>query len=612
MKSTSGAARLRYPSLVFLVLLALLLTFTLGSVGGQSAGAAGPPEMVKVFVAFDRMAGPAEQALVRAAGGEIRHTYTIVPALSASIPEAALAGLAKNPRVVRIEPVLEAYAIDAELDYTWGVETIGAGLVHDAGTTGAGVEVAVIDSGIDNTHPDLDANYAGGWDFANDDPYPMDDNGHGTHVAGTIAAEDNNEGVVGVAPGAQVYGLKVLGADGSGYYDDIVAALEWVVTQNTLGANIQVTNNSYGSSGDPGETVRQAFDNSYTAGVLHIAAAGNSGNRGGGGDSVIYPARYSSVVAVAAVDSNDGRASFSSTGPDVEMAAPGVAIPSTVPDGGYESWSGTSMASPHVAGTAALLIASDVATTPEAIRLRLQETAVDLGTAGHDSKYGYGRVDAPAAVGVPVGEPDDTNPPAAPIDLTASAADSQVSLDWADNSESDLAGYNVYRSTTSGSDYTTNVNDSLVLGSTFTDTGLTNGTTYYYVVTAVDTAGNESPYSKEASATPTAGSSTPGTIGATDITFATEGGRYGTAHLLIGVVIEDTNAQPIANASVTISVLYPDGATSSHNGTTDSSGTASFKLTNAPNGFYTVTVTDVSASGLTWDEEQYSKTWDKQ
>src|SRR5680860_213253 len=198
MKSTSGAARLRYPSLVFLVLLALLLTFTLGSVGGQSAGAAGPPEMVKVFVAFDRMAGPAEQALVRAAGGNIRHTYTIVPALSASIPEAALAGLAKNRRVVRIERVLEAYAIDAELDNTWGVNKIGAGRVHGAGTTGAGVQVAVIDSGIDYTHSDLSANYAGGWDFVNNDNSPMDDNGHGTHVAGTIAAEDNGTGVVGV------------------------------------------------------------------------------------------------------------------------------------------------------------------------------------------------------------------------------------------------------------------------------------------------------------------------------------------------------------------------------------------------------------------------------
>lgn len=610
MKSRSVAARPGYPILVFLALLALLLALTLGVVGGQSATAASPPAMVKVFVAFDCVPGLPEQALVRAVGGEIRHTYTIVPALSASIPEAALAGLEKNPRVVRIEPVLEVYAIDAELDNTWGVKKIGAGLVHDLGTTGAGVEVAVIDSGIDYTHPDLDANYAGGYDFVNEDPYPMDDNGHGTHVAGTIAAEDNGTGVVGVAPGAQVYGLKVLGADGSGSYDDIVAALDWIVAQNAMGAtNIQVTNNSYGSSGDPGETVRQAFDSSYAAGVLHIAAAGNSGNPAGRSDSVIYPARYASAVAVAAVDSSDARASFSSTGPDVEVAAPGVAIPSTVPGGGYESWSGTSMASPHVAGTAALLIASGGATTHEAIRLRLQETAVDLGTAGHDWKYGYGRVDAATAVGVPIEEPD-TTPPAAPTGLAASAGDSQVSLDWADNSESDLAGYNLYRSTTSGGGYA-QVNTSLVTSSTLTDTGLTNGTTYYYVVAAVDATGNESAYSNEASATPTAGSSTPGTIGATDITFATEGGRYGTAHLLIGVVIEDTSGQPIANASVTISVRYPNGATSSYNGTSGSNGATTFKITNAPSGSYTVTVTNVSASGLTWDGSQHSETWTK-
>ena len=111
---------------------------------------------------------------------------------------------------------LKIHAIDAELDNTWGVKRIGAGIVHDGGNEGLGVKVAIIDSGIDYTHPDLNGNFAGGHDFVNGDTDPMDDNGHGTHVAGSAGAEDNSSGVVGVAPQAQLYALKVLSSAGGG------------------------------------------------------------------------------------------------------------------------------------------------------------------------------------------------------------------------------------------------------------------------------------------------------------------------------------------------------------------------------------------------------------
>ena len=383
------------------VVLSVALAFVLAFGLIASSAAAQPPETVKVLISFDRQPGPAEEGIVRGVGGGVKYTYHLVPAIAASIPQAAIQGLLRNPRVTSIEPDITVYAIDAELDNAWGVKRIGAGTVHDGGNKGTGVKVAVIDSGIDYTHSDLDANYAGGYDFINNDPDPMDDNGHGTHVAGTVAAEDDGVGVVGVAPEAMVYALKVLGADGSGSYSDVIAALQWAVDNG-----IQVTNNSYGSSGDPGDTVKAAFDNTYAAGVLHVAAAGNSGTPPGKGDNVIYPAKWESVIAVAATDESDNRARWSSTGTDLELAAPGVDINSTLLGGGYGEKNGTSMASPHVAGVAALVIAGEGLSNIQ-VRNRLQQTADDLGDAGFDTKYGYGLVDADeaAAPSGPVNDP---------------------------------------------------------------------------------------------------------------------------------------------------------------------------------------------------------------
>lgn len=368
---------------------------------------------VRVFIGFTQRPGPPQEAMVRGLGGEIRYTYHLIPAIAATIPGKAIDALQRNPNVTRIEPVIKVYAIDAELDNAWGVKRIGAGTVHDAGNRGAGVKVAIIDSGIDYTHPDLDANYVSGYDFVNDDDDPMDDAGHGTHVAGTVAAEDNGEGVVGVAPAASLYALKVLDASGSGDYSDVIAALQWVVDHG-----LQVTNNSYGSSGDPGTLVKEAFDNAYAAGVLSVCAAGNSGNPPGRGDNVIYPARYESCIAVAATDQSDKRARWSSTGLDVELSAPGVNINSTLPGGGYGGMSGTSMASPHVAGTAALVITAGI-TGNDAVRQQLVDTADDLGDPGLDTKYGYGLVDADEAAGTPP-------PPVTDIAITEVSVPSSV------------------------------------------------------------------------------------------------------------------------------------------------------------------------------------------
>lgn len=282
----------------------------------------------------------------------------------------------------------------------WGIDRIDADLVWDT-NTGVGSKVAVLDTGIDVDHPDLDV--AGGYNaITNIEGAADDDNGHGTHVAGIIAAlNDTGEdtgAVTGVAPDASLYAVKVLNAAGSGYVSDVVEGIYWAISND-----MDVINLSLGTSTDY-STLHTAVDDAYAAGIVVVAAAGNEGNPPGKGDNVIYPAKYSSVIAVAATNQDDERPKRSSTGPDLELAAPGVDILSTWNDGDYKSKSGTSMAAPHVSGTVALMLASGVYTVDE-VRSILQATADDLGAAGWDSKYGYGLVDAEeAATGV------ETNP----------------------------------------------------------------------------------------------------------------------------------------------------------------------------------------------------------
>jgi subtilisin family serine protease len=386
------------------------------------------PETVKVLIAFGRQPGPAEQALVRGMGGSVKYTYHLVPAVAATLPEPAISALEANPHVTRVEPDRQMRALDTELNNSWGVTRISAGTVHNGGNKGDGVRLAIIDSGINYNHPDLDDNYVfvgGGYDFVQGDSDPMDVYGHGTHVAGTACAEDNDNGdpdgpygVVGVAPACDLYALRVLDDNGYGDSQDLIAALEWAVDNG-----IQVANLSLGWDMNPGDTVQAAFDNAEDAGLVIVAAACNNGNRPGKGDNVCYPALYDSVIAVAATDASDRRASFSSTGVQVELAAPGVSVFSTWNDDTgyydpqpvcrtvegvqecYKYGSGTSMASPHVAGTAALILAAKPDWTNDQVRAQLRATADDLGTTGWDPQYGFGLVDAAEAAPAPANDP---------------------------------------------------------------------------------------------------------------------------------------------------------------------------------------------------------------
>lgn len=266
-----------------------------------------------------------------------------------------------------------------------GVSQIKAPGAWDS-SRGKGIRVAVLDTGIDSAHPDIAPNYKGGISFVPGQT-TMDGNSHGTHCAGTIAAAINGTGVIGVAPAASLYAVKVLDNSGSGQWSWLIAGINWCI-QNKM----KVLSMSLGGPGAPA-ALGAMCDAAWNNGLLLVAAAGNSGG------AIGAPASFPNVIAVSAIDSANVIASFSSRGPKIELCAPGVSVLSTIPGGGYGTKSGTSMACPHVAGTAALAWGGHRWANNVAIRRLLAWTSDNLGVPGRDPLYGYGRVDAEQAAG---------------------------------------------------------------------------------------------------------------------------------------------------------------------------------------------------------------------
>lgn len=240
----------------------------------------------------------------------------------------------------------------------WGIAKVQAPAAWKT-SRGAGVKLVVIDTGIDMKHPDLAPNIKGGWNAITKGPDFNDDNGHGSHCSGTIGAIDDDKGVVGVAPKVSLYGVKVLDADGSGTFDDVIAGMQWAVDNK-----MEVASMSLGAS-QGNQALADMVAAMKKAGVILVAAAGNSGG------SVGYPAAYPGAIAIAASDSSDKLAYFSSRGPEVANIAPGVDVKSTYMNGGYDTLSGTSMATPHMAGLTALYVATHKAATPDQARAAL-------------------------------------------------------------------------------------------------------------------------------------------------------------------------------------------------------------------------------------------------
>lgn len=362
-----------------------------------------------MIVTFHNPPGAAEEALIRQAGGRIERRLDFIRGAQVSVPEGAVESLRRHPAVASLQnnnrvgiapsplrPLSprsgSRFSPVGEYDPSWGVQRMGANILHDMAAKGATIKVAILDTGIDKTHPDLKKNpdlspVVAEKDFMFDDADATDDSivSHGTHVAGIIAARSNGKGVVGVAPDVELYVAKVLDRNGFGLEATIEKGIEWAIEKN-----VDIINMSMQLP--VSEAMRKALADAEKAGILVVAAAGNSN-----GQEMPYPESYDKVIFVTATDRNDALALFSAVGARADFAAPGVQITSTIRGGGYGELSGTSMAAPHVTGAAALLLSAgpkdldgDGKADFRDVRLQLQQLALDLGEGGRDAHFGFG------------------------------------------------------------------------------------------------------------------------------------------------------------------------------------------------------------------------------
>ena len=362
----------------------------------QNEGAAADIEyekQAKVNIIFnDRI----DHEILSKYGINVIHEYESIQAVTAEIKAHHIPTFSKEDKVKSIQ-YDQSVSIQSQMK-SWGYDSLNIDSNTTSSLTGKGVNIAVIDSGVDRSH--LDLNIAGGECFLGLASYPdacaggyNDDNGHGTHVAGIMAALDNGFGVVGVAPEANLFALKVLDKDGEGTTSSVVAAIDWAI-QNEM----DIINLSLDSTSED-LILKEIIQKAYQSDILIVAAAGNQENITGLEEGVRYPAKYDEVIAVTALDKGHIISKRSAFGPAVEFSAPGKAILSTYPKNlqddngsGYARMSGTSMAAPFVSGMAALYMERHPDLSKVEIRNLLQENAIDLGEPGRDTKYGYGLV----------------------------------------------------------------------------------------------------------------------------------------------------------------------------------------------------------------------------
>lgn len=422
-----------------------------------------------------------------------------INAISVELDDEELGEMIDYPEVLLVEPDSEVQI--TEESTPWGVQEVKTPIASTAGIRGKGVKVAVFDTGISN-HEDLVI--SGGISFVDGISSYNDDNGHGTHVAGTIAAQANGIGVVGVAPEASLYAVKVLDKNGAGTYSKIISALEWAIDNKINIVNMSLGARTYS------QILQDEINKAAQSGILIFAAAGNDGGDGTT-DTINYPARMNNVVAVGAVDQNGQRASFSSTGAELDITAPGVNITSTLINGGYGTKSGTSMACPHAVGAAALIWSKDLTVNKDVI-LGLMKVATTV--KDNYLFYGSGEINIqeelrmydnfvanpilegsnqlPQAYSQPNDGPidgevstlTDTTPPTTPGNVhQISSSPTSVGIYW--NASSDnvgVTGYNIY--------INTNYYNSTVSSTSITISGLSPNSGYSITVKARDAAGN--------------------------------------------------------------------------------------------------------------------------
>lgn len=605
-----------------------------------------------VLVKFQPGAGAAERAQARRSAGAVSseplsplavdtEKLTLGPGVAV---DRAIQGLSRNPNVVYAEPdyVVTHQAISDDLYYTngslWGmygdatpiVNQYGsqAGEAWTAGHTGSStVYVGVIDEGIQFTHPDLALNVwtnpfddptdsidndgngyvndVHGWDFFSSDNTIYDGTGddHGTHVAGTIGAKGGNgAGVAGVNWNVTLISAKFLGPNG-GYISDAVKAADYLTDLKTRHRlNIVASSNSWGGGGFS-QSLLAAINRGGDAGILFIAAAGNANSNND--TTASYPSNYQCdnggtrgwdcVIAVASITSTGARSSFSSYGAaTVDLGAPGSGIYSTVPTGSYANYSGTSMATPHVSGAAALCASITPTLTAQQIKAAILSTTVPTTSLSGITVIG-GRLNVERMATECAPAAPDTQAPSAPSGLAPTqVTSSSVQLTWAPATDDvAVAAYDVYWS-----------NGSLLgttSGLTYTDAGLAPSTAYNYHVKARDASGKVSP-SAQTSATTLAAPVM--RVSGVDVTVSRSPNRKTRTATATVTVVDAVSGAPVPSATVTGRFTLNDttdlgGAKS---GATSSSGSVVLKSSSTSgSGTFSFCVTNVTHTSYVWD-----------
>ncbi len=494
------------------------------------------------------------------------------------VPEARLGrvleSLKHNPLIEFAEPdylfAQAAVPNDTYYSLEWHLPKIAAPAAWDTTVGSSNVVIAVLDSGVDGTHPDLAAQLVAGWNFYDNNADTSDVNGHGTGVAGTAAALSNNgQGVASLAWVCKLMPIRVSDASGYASASAIASGLTWAADHGARVANLSFDNVSTVSSLS---TAAQYFQ---SKGGVVVSAAGNDGLFDATTDNPLF-------LKVSATDSTDTLASWSNTGNNVDVAAPGVTIATTMSGGGYGYGTGTSFSSPIVAGVAALVLSVNPNLTPGQVTAIIETTADDLGPVGWDPQYGYGRVNASRAVQAALSAgATDTTPPTAAI-LSPVSGMVVSNLVTINVSGTDNVGITRIECYLNGACVGTNS----VAPATFTwdTTGYTNGS-YSLQARAYDAAGN---MGVSAMDTVTVQNAAPDTTPPTvQITAPTTGSS------VVGAVSVNINGSD--NVGVTRIEWYLDGALVGSSATAPAS--FSWNTTNSANGSHTLQAKAYDAAG---------------